>query len=46
MKAAQQHDVYVYFNNDLHAYAVRNAISLRRMVLGSDPGHELPPPIA
>ena len=27
-------DVYVYFNNDVHGYAVANAIDLRRYVLG------------
>lgn len=28
-------DVYVYFNNDVNTYAVYNALSLRKMVLGS-----------
>jgi uncharacterized protein YecE (DUF72 family) len=28
-------DVYVYFNNDIHAYAVHNALTLRKMVLGN-----------
>lgn len=27
-------DVYVYFNNDIHTYAVHNALTLRKMVLG------------
>lgn len=28
-------DVYVYFNNDIHGYAVRNALTLTRMITGS-----------
>lgn len=27
-------DVYIYFNNDAHGYAVRNALALRHMILG------------
>jgi len=27
-------DVYVYFNNDIHGYALHNALELRRMVVG------------
>ncbi|MDH7600863.1 MAG: DUF72 domain-containing protein [Armatimonadota bacterium] len=27
-------DFYVYFNNDIHGYAVQNALTLRKMVLG------------
>jgi uncharacterized protein YecE (DUF72 family) len=27
------HDIWVYFNNDGHAYAVKNALSLKRMLL-------------
>lgn len=30
----QDGDFYVYFNNDIHGYAVQNALTLRRMVLG------------
>jgi uncharacterized protein YecE (DUF72 family) len=28
----QGHDVFVYFNNDGHAHAVRNAATLRRLL--------------
>ena len=27
-------DVYIYFNNDAHGFAVRNALALRKMVTG------------
>ncbi len=30
-----QGDVYVYFNNDWHGYAVQNALALREMVMGA-----------
>ncbi|MCX8053943.1 MAG: DUF72 domain-containing protein, partial [Armatimonadetes bacterium] len=31
-------DMYIYFNNDIHGYAVHNALALRKMVLGNDAG--------
>ena len=27
-------DVYICFNNDIHGYAVHNALALRKMVVG------------
>jgi uncharacterized protein YecE (DUF72 family) len=33
LASAEQREVFAYFNNDANAYAVRNALSLRQMVL-------------
>jgi uncharacterized protein YecE (DUF72 family) len=34
----QDHDVFIYFNNDIFGYAIKNALALRKLVGRSEDG--------